>query len=121
MAHACKTHARSALLSALLLLAGSAGCSQDKGEPCQVDRDCADGLECVIARGSQRGTCEDPAEVGDDDGNGGSGDGGGPLPSELDAAADTDAAMPGGDAAASDPDAATSDDAGSDGDDDDAG
>jgi hypothetical protein len=46
----------------LLCAAGFAfvvGCSQDEGEPCQVNGDCGDGLVCVRARGSERGLCED--------------------------------------------------------------
>lgn len=51
------------LALALFLLSAVAACSQSSGEPCQVNRDCDDGLICVIARGSERGTCERPSDV----------------------------------------------------------
>lgn len=42
---------------ALWLCSGLAACSQGRGEPCQVDRDCDDGLVCVRGR-AEHGTCE---------------------------------------------------------------
>lgn len=42
----------------IVLVAGS--CDQDEGEPCQTDRDCASGLECNRAIGSDRGECVAP-------------------------------------------------------------
>ena len=77
----------SAILAALLL-GPLAGCSQDEGEPCQLDRDCADGLICDIGRGSSRGTCQDPADPGaGDPTTDGAMPALPPLPDELDAAA----------------------------------
>lgn len=40
----------------------ASACEQDEGEPCQTDRDCASGLECNRAVGSDRGECVGPAE-----------------------------------------------------------
>jgi len=61
---------------ALLVLASA--CSQDEGEPCQVDRDCADGLECRGASNNERGQCVSKDEAQD------TGDAG--IPPEPDAA-----------------------------------
>jgi hypothetical protein len=43
-----------------LSVAGCAlsGCSQGKGEACQIKRDCEDGLMCCISGGQVRGTCQ---------------------------------------------------------------
>jgi hypothetical protein len=49
------------LLWAAALLTALAGCSQNSGETCQVDGDCASGLKCdARASGNERGTCFDP-------------------------------------------------------------
>jgi hypothetical protein len=43
------------------LLVALAGCSQDAGQACQVDGDCASGLKCdAEARKNERGRCVDP-------------------------------------------------------------
>jgi hypothetical protein len=80
------------LLCALAL----AGCARDENESCQIDGDCDDGLICVRARSSERGTCEDPQKIED----AGQADGGelpdaAPLPPILedDAGADGDAGL----------------------------
>ena len=39
-------------------------CSQSEGEPCQSDGDCDDGLFCVRAQRSERGTCKVPSDIG---------------------------------------------------------
>jgi hypothetical protein len=47
------------LVSAPLLLA--AGCKQGKGDRCQVESDCEDGLTCILSAGSTPqagGTCQ---------------------------------------------------------------
>jgi hypothetical protein len=44
-----------------------AGCSQNAGEACQVDGDCATGLKCdARAAGNERGMCFDPKAVKSD-------------------------------------------------------
>lgn len=88
MAYPFLTPCPRVLLSLSLALSlGLAACSQDEGETCQVTRDCADGLTCVRARGSERGTCEDPANIEDDDGSGTGNEGdAAALPDDLDAA-----------------------------------
>ena len=80
----------------VLALAFVNGCSQDEGEPCQVDRDCADGLECRGASNNERGQCVSKDEAQD------TGDAG--TPPEVDAALD----------AAKKPPPAADDDAGAD-------
>jgi hypothetical protein len=51
------------ILICALVATALLACSQDKDQPCQVDGDCDDGLICVGARRSERGTCEDPSNV----------------------------------------------------------
>jgi hypothetical protein len=54
------------LVSAPLFLA--AGCKQGKGERCQVESDCEDGLTCVLSAGSTPqagGTCQAPTGPSD--------------------------------------------------------
>ena len=58
------------LWAVLGLVAG--GCDQEEGEPCQTDRDCASGLECNRAVGSDRGECVQPMEAPPVDGPDGS-------------------------------------------------
>lgn len=76
------------------------GCSQDAGEVCQVDRDCADGLECIRATGSSRGTCLGPDDI-DAGALGGAGGAGG-LGGLGGAGGSTDAATSDDDASAAD-------------------
>jgi hypothetical protein len=38
-------------------------CSQGEGETCQSDRDCDDGLKCVLAARSDRSVCRSPEDV----------------------------------------------------------
>lgn len=42
-----------------------AACTQGEGGPCQLDRDCDDGLICRIGSGQSgaRGVCRDPDEI----------------------------------------------------------
>jgi hypothetical protein len=40
-----------------------AACTQGEGETCQRDRDCDDGLVCVIATGSPRSVCRSPEDI----------------------------------------------------------
>lgn len=52
-----------------------AGCAQGEGEPCQVDNDCEDGLQCDPRNTVRAGRCVRPEDVGgggegDDDGDG---------------------------------------------------
>jgi hypothetical protein len=49
-------------LVALTLLA----CSQGEGESCQANRDCEDGLFCVLAANSPRGVCRSPEDIDED-------------------------------------------------------
>jgi hypothetical protein len=77
-----------ALTCSLVLLA----CSQDRGEPCQRNADCSDGLECSISRGSARGTCEPPRDEEPEADAGEQPDAGGPgIPNEDAAALEMDA------------------------------
>lgn len=80
-----------------------AACSQDAGEACQVDRDCASGLICNRALGSSRGQCVAPG--GGTGGTGGSGGAGGRAGSGGAGGLDQDAGgMSSDDAGASDAD-----------------
>jgi hypothetical protein len=82
-------------------------CTQEEGEPCQTDRDCADGLECRILR-SERGKCVQPGEersTSDVD------SGEPPRPNDVDAATNaTDASTGAGGDAAPAPEAGAPDD-----------
>jgi hypothetical protein len=71
-------------LAAVVLLA----CSQGEGEPCQSNRDCDDGLVCVIAAGSDRSVCRLPEDVDAGTGNTDAGDP--DLPEDEDAGSDPD-------------------------------
>jgi hypothetical protein len=52
------------LCSSLVLCAlALGGCARGENDSCQLNGDCDDGLICVRARGSERGTCEDPDEI----------------------------------------------------------
>lgn len=85
-------------------------CSQGEGEPCQSNRDCDDGLVCVLAASSPRSVCRSPADIEPDteDLDAAEPD----LPDDEDAggrpstpdASEPDAAEPEGDAAAEPPD-----------------
>lgn len=61
---------RFALIACLIGLFAPA-CTQDEDEACQVDKDCADGLICSIARNDLRGTCvpsgQEPPDSGPDE------------------------------------------------------
>jgi hypothetical protein len=57
-------------LIAIVLLA----CAQGEGEPCQINRDCDDGLVCVFAAGSERSVCRSPNDIEDDAGTPDAGD-----------------------------------------------
>ena len=68
-------------------------CTQDDGEACQVDSDCADGLVCAIA-GSLRGTCLPPDDLPPEDDTADSGPGDATVDEDVtvrDGAADDDA------------------------------
>jgi hypothetical protein len=68
-------------------------CTQDEDEACQVDTDCADGLVCIIAGSSLRGTCLPPDQEPVDEPDAG-GDADASVPrdaSVLDSSADDDA------------------------------
>lgn len=79
------------------------GCSQDAGEVCQVNRDCAGGLVCSRGQGASRGTCITPGS--EDAGPGGAGGTGGLFGTGGTAPSDEDAGgAPTNDAGASDAD-----------------
>jgi hypothetical protein len=79
---------RSALTRfAFVLLLPLCACSQGENQPCQIDGDCDDGLICVRAPRTERGTCENPKTLDQDASTSGGGAGEGPLP-DAGAAAD---------------------------------
>ncbi len=109
--YAMLAHPNALRALALLLLIGiGAGCSQDEGDTCQVRRDCADGLICDVAAGSERGKCRSPEDAQDDSGMNEVPDSGGSFgdASLSDAATDDDAGEP----SSSEPDSSVDDDAG---------
>lgn len=105
-----------ACCSLVVAMALASGCSQEEGDPCQEQDDCASGLSCcpIIRSAVERGTCNATCSaVVRDAGPGtdaGPRDAGAPLDAAADAAADADAGL---DAAAPD-DAGTLVDAGTD-------
>src|ERR1043165_217162 len=57
---------RSALIRfAFVCLVPLCACSEGENDPCQVTGDCDDGLICVIAARTERGTCQNPKSLAD--------------------------------------------------------
>jgi hypothetical protein len=72
---------RSALIRfAFVALLALCACSQDENGPCQIDGDCDTGLFCLRAARSERGTCENPKNLGPDASAPGGDAGEAPLP-----------------------------------------
>jgi hypothetical protein len=57
-------------VATVVLLLGLAACEQRRGEACQVNRDCAEGLECIRGRGVEHATCEPIGSSVPEDGGG---------------------------------------------------